>query len=123
MACFAAANTCGRWCDCVLYGGPIFSATVMTVHSTSIRRSAEATTVAAGSGGVRSGFYRNFVKRPIDVLAVVFALPIVLPFMAILAIFISIDGYSPFFRQERVGLGSVLQKEAPDGDPVDGPRV
>jgi lipopolysaccharide/colanic/teichoic acid biosynthesis glycosyltransferase len=75
----------------------------MTVHSTSIRRSAEATAVTAGRSAARFGFYRNFAKRPIDVLAVLLAAPIVLPFMAVLALFISMDGNAPFFRQERVG--------------------
>jgi lipopolysaccharide/colanic/teichoic acid biosynthesis glycosyltransferase len=43
------------------------------------------------------------VKRPADLLAIIVALPIVVPFMAIIALLISLDGYSPFFRQERVG--------------------
>lgn len=51
----------------------------------------------------RSGFYRDYVKRPADLLAVLVAFPIVFPFMAILALLVSLDGYSPFFRQERIG--------------------
>lgn len=50
-----------------------------------------------------SGFYRDYVKRPADLLAVLLAFPIVFPFMALLALLVSLDGYSPFFRQERIG--------------------
>jgi lipopolysaccharide/colanic/teichoic acid biosynthesis glycosyltransferase len=75
----------------------------MTVHSTSIRRSAESAPIAGLGSSGHSGFYRDYLKRPADLLAVILALPVILPFMAILAFLISLDGYSPFFRQERIG--------------------
>ena len=87
----------------VFFGGRVSPAWFMTVHSTSIRRSTDSTPVAGGRSITHSGFYRDYVKRPADLLAIIVALPIVVPFMAIIALLISLDGYSPFFRQERVG--------------------
>ncbi|MEQ9057087.1 MAG: sugar transferase [Roseovarius confluentis] len=75
----------------------------MTVHATSIRRSSDIGSVSSNSVAPRKGFYRSFLKRVIDVLAVLISFPIVLPFMALLSFLISLDGHSPVFRQERVG--------------------
>jgi len=49
--------------------------------------------------------YRRSVKRWLDVLFVLAALPIILPVLLILAGALAIGGHSPFFRQERIGLG------------------
>ncbi|PZQ97930.1 MAG: sugar transferase [Cereibacter sphaeroides] len=51
------------------------------------------------------GAYRRAFKRMIDVSAVVLAAPIVVPVVAVLAIFVAADGGSPFYAQERVGRG------------------
>ncbi|MCB1990577.1 MAG: sugar transferase [Geminicoccaceae bacterium] len=52
--------------------------------------------------GVRS-FYARFMKRPLDVLAVLLAAPIVVPVVLILALVIWWHGDKPFYTQQRVG--------------------
>lgn len=49
------------------------------------------------------GLYRSILKRGIDVLAVLLSLPVILPLLAVLALAISLDGHSPFYRQKRLG--------------------
>lgn len=52
----------------------------------------------------RTGFYRRYFKRTLDILFVLaIALPVGL-IVAVLAIVIARDGASPIYRQERVGL-------------------
>jgi lipopolysaccharide/colanic/teichoic acid biosynthesis glycosyltransferase len=51
----------------------------------------------------QSGLYRSILKRGIDVLAVLLSLPVILPLIALLALLISLDGHSPFYRQKRLG--------------------
>lgn len=75
----------------------------MTVHATSIRRSSDIGPITATSSVSRRGIYRLGIKRLIDVIAILATLPIVLPFMALVAVAIAFDGASPFFRQERIG--------------------
>lgn len=56
-----------------------------------------------------SGFYRNGAKRLFDIAVIVlFALPIVLPVMLLLALVVMIKGGRPFYRQLRVGRGGRL---------------
>jgi lipopolysaccharide/colanic/teichoic acid biosynthesis glycosyltransferase len=50
------------------------------------------------------GLYALGLKRAVDVVFVLALLPLVIPFLALVAIAISMDGHQPFFRQERVGL-------------------
>lgn len=50
------------------------------------------------------GFYALGLKRVLDAVVVLAVLPFVLPFFALIALAISLDGHNPFFRQERVGL-------------------
>lgn len=52
-----------------------------------------------------SGFYRSFVKRPLDIALVLIALPVVLPLILMLALIVRLDGSSAFYSQERVGRG------------------
>ncbi|SMG39481.1 MULTISPECIES: sugar transferase [unclassified Paracoccus (in: a-proteobacteria)] len=52
--------------------------------------------------GVRS-FYTRFLKRPLDIIAVLMAAPIVLPVVIILATIILWQGEKPFYTQPRVG--------------------
>jgi len=49
--------------------------------------------------------YRRLFKRVLDVGLVALALPIILPVVLILAFLIALDGGSPLFRQNRLGLG------------------
>ena len=50
-----------------------------------------------------SSFYARFVKRPLDITAVLLATPIVLPLVLLLAIVIWWSGDKPFYTQLRVG--------------------
>ena len=50
-------------------------------------------------------FYRRAAKRWLDIAFVLAALPIVLPVVLVLAAAIKLGGSSPFYRQERLGLG------------------
>ena len=55
----------------------------------------------------RSGFglYSGFGKRLLDIVLVLLAAPIVLPVIAALALWIGLQGQSPFYVQDRVGKG------------------
>lgn len=52
--------------------------------------------------GVRS-FYARFMKRPLDILAVLLSLPIVVPVVLVLLAVILWHGDKPFYTQLRVG--------------------
>jgi exopolysaccharide production protein ExoY len=70
----------------------------------------------------RERFYRSVVKRALDIVLVLLALPIVVPTIVVLAVLISRDGHSPFFLQQRLGLGGrvfsmwKLRSMVPDAD-------
>ncbi len=51
----------------------------------------------------RKGLYRNYIKRALDVTAILLAAPIVVPIVAVLAIAVSRDGGNAFYTQQRVG--------------------
>ncbi|MCP4824035.1 MAG: sugar transferase, partial [Shimia sp.] len=52
---------------------------------------------------VRSSAYRSVFKRAFDIVfVVIIAAPVTLVVL-LLALFVSLDGASPFYRQERVG--------------------
>ncbi len=53
----------------------------------------------------RRGAYRNFFKRLLDIVAILMAVPIVLPVILMLAVLVARDGGSPFYSQLRVGKG------------------
>lgn len=82
----------------------------MTMHFNSLPQG----TTAAHSDGIAevwtplstpAGLYRNGVKRVLDTLLILLALPFVLPLMALMALAVMTDGHSPFYRQERLGRG------------------
>ena len=54
------------------------------------------------------GLYRRRLKRAFDIAAIVAALPIVLPMIAVLALLIRRDGGPVFYSQDRVGRGGRL---------------
>ena len=56
----------------------------------------------------RSGFYRNHGKRLLEVFLVLATSFVTVPLVAILALLVSMDGGSPFFRQKRVGRNGVV---------------
>ena len=49
------------------------------------------------------GFYRKTGKRLLDVTLVFVALPLVVPLVVVLAIFVMLDGSNPFFGHVRIG--------------------
>lgn len=77
----------------------------MTAHYHDIAEKARPPQVHAleGRSQEHSGLYRDVLKRGIDVLAVLLSLPVSLPLIVILALLISLDGHSPFYRQKRLG--------------------
>lgn len=56
------------------------------------------------------GVYRLGGKRILDVLLVLLSAPFVLPIVLLLAIFVSRDGGSAFYSQQRVGRGGRIYK-------------
>jgi exopolysaccharide production protein ExoY len=61
-------------------------------------------TIAAGAHHAGElGVYRNFVKRALDVVAVLVTAPIVVPIVIILALLVAREGGRPFYSQFRVG--------------------
>ena len=46
----------------------------------------------------RHGLYRNSLKRPLDLLLVLMALPVVLPLVLVLALVVLIDGGNPNYH-------------------------
>ena len=48
-------------------------------------------------------FYPATGKRGLDILLVLFALPLILPLIAILALLVMMDGAAPFFGHKRIG--------------------
>jgi exopolysaccharide production protein ExoY len=49
------------------------------------------------------GIYRRFVKRALDVVAVLLSAPVVVPIVLVLALLVAREGGRPFYSQFRVG--------------------
>lgn len=85
----------------------------MTMHFNAMPQTVPQAAVAAHSEGrseargavtaVRTGLYRHGVKRALDMMLILLALPFVLPLLLLMALAVMTDGHSPFYRQERVG--------------------
>lgn len=54
--------------------------------------------------------YARVVKRGLDILLVLIALPVVLPVVLILAALVALDGGKPFYTQPRVGMGGKVYR-------------
>lgn len=68
----------------------------------------ERPSVSVNSGWVRARkepLYRRVMKRWVDVGFVLMAAPFVVPVLLVLIAVLRLTGHSPFFTQERVGLG------------------
>ena len=86
----------------------------MTVNSTDISRTSDAP-LPVSSGFLfyqtdayrtrRPGLYRHGVKRLLDLLLVLAALPVIVPFIAALALVVALNNGNPFYSQARVGRG------------------
>lgn len=59
----------------------------------------------AGPTGPADGFYIGGMKRILETLLILAAVPVVLPLIVLLAIMIAAGGGKPFYAQERVGRG------------------
>jgi exopolysaccharide production protein ExoY len=80
----------------------------MDVRSGIDEHSFERPSVSVAQGWVRARrepLYRRAVKRWLDVTFVLLALPFVVPVVLVLALSLRASGQSPFFSQDRVGLG------------------
>ena len=86
----------------------------MTVHVTNIESKVETESVQLPIDGYHFQprhdqaplhIYRNGLKRVFDATLVLICLPVALPLIAIMALLVSLDGHSPFYRQDRVGQG------------------
>jgi lipopolysaccharide/colanic/teichoic acid biosynthesis glycosyltransferase len=55
------------------------------------------------AGSIRPSPYRAFGKRALDIAFVILSAPVVVPLVALIAVVVSLDGASPFYRQSRVG--------------------
>jgi lipopolysaccharide/colanic/teichoic acid biosynthesis glycosyltransferase len=58
---------------------------------------------ADGATGLGGGLYRGYVKRALDILAILLTAPVVLPAVLLLAMLIRRDGGAAFYSQDRVG--------------------
>lgn len=96
---------CGVFGPSEFRGAERASVVGMTLHVTNVADpiAANVDSIPVPAHVQRRGIYRFGLKRVFDLALVMLAAPIVLPFMAILALAIAADGHSPFFRQERVG--------------------
>ena len=53
----------------------------------------------------RRRFYRDGIKRLLDIAAIIAAAPVVVPMVAAMAVMVARDGGKPFYSQVRVGKG------------------
>jgi lipopolysaccharide/colanic/teichoic acid biosynthesis glycosyltransferase len=53
--------------------------------------------------GRRTGFYRSFAKRGLDIGLICLTLPFSLPLILLMALLVSLDGGKPFYSQQRIG--------------------
>jgi lipopolysaccharide/colanic/teichoic acid biosynthesis glycosyltransferase len=60
--------------------------------------------------GTRHGFYRNGMKRMLDILLVLAGSIFVVPLVMVLSILVAIDGGRPFYRQDRVGMNGRIYR-------------
>ncbi|MBN8630741.1 MAG: sugar transferase [Rhodobacterales bacterium] len=80
----------------------------MDVRSGIDRHDFERPSATVSHGWVRSKqqpLYRRTLKRWMDVGFVVMAMPFVVPVVLVLVVVLKLTGHSPFFTQDRVGLG------------------
>ena len=75
----------------------------MTVHVPAIAEATEIEGLKPSAPSASQVVYDRVFKRLIDVTLVLVSIPIVLPFILIVAAMLKASGLSPFFVQERVG--------------------
>jgi exopolysaccharide production protein ExoY len=81
----------------------------MTIYFDKLNSDLTTASVPCGTVNLarRTGFYRNYIKRGLDIALVVATAPFVLPVVATLALCVARDGSSPFYGGKRVGKGGV----------------
>ncbi|MDX8349218.1 sugar transferase [Cognatiyoonia sp. IB215446] len=80
----------------------------MTTNYSEVPKRTKARALAAALLNERP--YELGLKRIFDIACVLLAAPIVLPLIGIMAILVSLDGHSPFYRQDRVGRGGQIYR-------------
>jgi lipopolysaccharide/colanic/teichoic acid biosynthesis glycosyltransferase len=77
----------------------------MTVQIKDLSDDIRSGVMPVGTVGVRSdpGFYRNFLKRVIDLALVIATSIVTIPLVLVLALIVALDGSAPFYRSARVG--------------------
>ncbi|WP_092887147.1 sugar transferase [Roseicitreum antarcticum] len=89
--------------------GPTVTATVRAASPIG-PRPGYLTRPAATPGTSGGMFYRRYAKRSFDVLAVVLAMPVALPAMAIIALLLRLEGGCALYSQRRLGQdGSIFR--------------
>lgn len=76
------------------FAGEIFAGEIFAGESLAAQRPAQTTNL-----------YRATLKQMFDLTVIILAAPLIVPFIALLALMVAIDGGNPFYRQTRVGLG------------------
>lgn len=76
----------------------------MTLQSSNITPDLSASSGLSRAVG-RHGLYRAMGKRLLDLTLVLVSAPVVVPLVALLALFIALDGGRPFYAQARLGQG------------------
>lgn len=74
----------------------------MTLHYTNFQKPA-VETPALSHNSSKTGAYRAFGKRVVDVMLVLMAAPIIVVVVGMLALFVAARGGKPFYLQKRVG--------------------
>ncbi|WP_295046840.1 sugar transferase [uncultured Paracoccus sp.] len=70
----------------------------------------------------RPWLYRSLFKRPMDMMLVLLASPVVFPLILLLALIVMLDGRNPFYSQQRIGRDGrmfrmwKLRSMVPDAD-------
>jgi lipopolysaccharide/colanic/teichoic acid biosynthesis glycosyltransferase len=78
----------------------------MTLHVPNLNDLADIappTPIAHTGSEAPRGVYRNGIKRGLDTLLILLALPFVLPLVLFTTLFVASDGHRPFFTQTRIG--------------------
>ncbi|MGB5558828.1 MAG: sugar transferase [Paracoccaceae bacterium] len=77
----------------------------MTIHFDRLNNTLDSASAPFGRVTLpaRAGFYRNGLKRGLDLVLILMAAPIVLPLVLVLSLIVARDGHRPFYWSKRVG--------------------
>ncbi|SMD11368.1 sugar transferase [Primorskyibacter flagellatus] len=77
----------------------------MTMYYPYVSADAEAVQFGIGQSDRAASFYHQNTKRWIDFVLVLLTLPVVAPLIALMCLFVMLDGHNPFYSQQRIGRG------------------